>query len=77
MLGATLLWFCGQTIMWSFVERIGSAAGHSSEEVGNVLAACLAAAMSGSIVATFIGDRFVHTTTFYDFPRHCSCWHAQ
>ena len=58
MLGATLLWFCGQTIMWSFVERIGSAAGHSSEEVGNVLAACLAAAMSGSIVATFIGDRF-------------------
>lgn len=55
---ATVFWFCGQTVMWSFVERLGNAGGHPVDAVGNVLAFSLLAALGGSIVATVLGDKF-------------------
>lgn len=58
MLCATLLWFCGQTVMWSFVERIGAAAGHSNEDVGMVLAITLISATLGSLAAATLSDRY-------------------
>lgn len=54
---ATMFWFCGQTVMWSFVERIGNAGGHPGDAVGNVLAVSLLCALGGSILAAIIGEK--------------------
>lgn len=58
MLFAIVLWFCGQTVMWSFVERIGSSAGHAVSAVSTVLAFSLGFSLLGAMVATALGDRF-------------------
>lgn len=58
MLFAVTLWFCGETVMWSFVERIGSSAGHSGTAVGTVLAVTLGFSLLGALVAAAVGDRF-------------------
>lgn len=54
---ATMFWFCGQTVMWSFVERLGNAGGHPGDAVGNVLAVSLLCALGGSILAAIIGEK--------------------
>ena len=57
ILFATMFWFCGQTVMWSFVERLGNAGGHPVDAVGNVLAVSLLCALGGSILAAIIGEK--------------------
>jgi predicted MFS family arabinose efflux permease len=57
ILFATMFWFCGQTVMWAFVERIGNAGGHPVDAVGTVLAVSLLCAFSGSILAAIIGGK--------------------
>jgi len=57
ILFATMFWFCGQTVMWSFVERLGNAGGHPGDAVGNVLAVSLLCALGGSILAAVIGEK--------------------
>lgn len=54
---ATMFWFCGQTVMWSFVERLGNAGGHPVDAVGNVLAVSLLCALGGSILAAIMGEK--------------------
>ena len=58
ILFAIAFWFCGQTVMWSFVERFGNAGGHSADAVGLVLAATLLCALVGSLIAAAMGHRF-------------------
>ena len=61
---ATMFWFCGQTVMWSFVERLGNAGGHPVDAVGNVLAVSLLCALGGSILAAIIGGKIGTLTPF-------------
>lgn len=73
MLFAVVLWFCGQTVMWSFVERIGSTSGHTSGAVGMVLAASLVFSLLGAVVAAILGDRF---GTLKPFVAACAVYFA-
>jgi MFS family permease len=57
MLLAVAFWFCGQTVVWSFVERIGDFAGHANKLIGIVLASTLGFALLGSLTAVALGDR--------------------
>ncbi len=52
-----LLFMCGQTAIWAFVERIGNSAGHDPVQVGRLLAVTLVFALSGSFLAAWAGER--------------------
>ena len=54
----TLLFFGSQTTIWAFIERIGSIMDFDLTAVGNLLSGTLLCALSGSIVATYLGSRF-------------------
>lgn len=53
-----LLFMCGETVMWSFMERLGNSGGYDPVAVGRLLAVTLVVALTGSFVAAGIGDRF-------------------
>jgi MFS family permease len=53
-----LLFMCGQTVMWSFMERLGNQSGFESSAVGRLLAVTLVFALSGSFLAAAIGEKF-------------------
>jgi len=53
-----LLFICGQSVMWSFMERLGNSGGYDPVAVGRLLAITLVFALTGSLVAVGIGDRF-------------------
>ncbi len=54
---ASGLFMCGQTAIWSFVERIGASAGFDATLVGTLLAVSLAFAVGGSLLAAWLGNR--------------------
>jgi predicted MFS family arabinose efflux permease len=58
MLIAIVIFFTGETAIWSFLERIGNSSGFDPNIVGVVLAASLGAAMLGAFSEAAIGDRF-------------------
>lgn len=51
------LFICGQTAIWGFVERMGANAGFEATLVGALLAISLAFAVSGSLLAAWLGNR--------------------
>lgn len=53
-----LIWCTGLGAMWAFIERIGVAAGLEPTAVGQALALSTAIAVTGSLTASAIGDRF-------------------
>jgi len=63
-LAGTLLFFSGQTTVWAFVERLGSAGGFEPESVGVLLSVSLAFAVSGSLVCASLGDRWGNVLPF-------------
>lgn len=65
MLAAILLWFCGQTVLWTFVERIGAHAGLSTGSIGLVLAITLVTATVGSLTSMWASDRWGNFAPFY------------
>lgn len=58
MLGAFFAFSLRDTMAWAFVERIGTEAGFSSEQVGNLLSIQAMSGLIGPIIATIIGSRF-------------------
>ncbi len=54
---ACMLFICGQTAIWGFVERIGNSAGFNPGLVGTLLGVSLAFAVGGSLLAAWLGDR--------------------
>jgi len=54
---ACVLFICGQTAIWGFVERIGNSAGFNPALVGALLGVSLAFAGAGALLAAWIGDR--------------------
>jgi len=63
-LAGTLLFFSGQTTMWAFVERLGSAGGFDQQTVGQLLSVSLLFAVGGSLVAAALGYRFGNMLPF-------------
>jgi len=57
-LAGCLLFMCGETVMWSFMERLGNDGGYNPVAVGRLLAVTLVVALTGSFVAAGIGSRF-------------------
>lgn len=53
-----LLFMCGETVMWSFMERLGNESGFEPTAVGRLLAVTLVFALSGSFLAAALGGRF-------------------
>ncbi len=58
MLGAFFAFSLRDTMAWAFVERIGSEAGFSGEQIGNLLSIQAMSGLIGPIIATIIGSRF-------------------
>lgn len=58
LLAAIVVFFTGQTAVWSFLERLGNSSGFDPQVVGGVLAASLGAAMMGAFTEAAVGDRF-------------------
>lgn len=58
LLAAVVVFFTGQSAIWSFLERMGNTSGFDPQIVGTILAASLAAAMLGAFSEAAIGDRF-------------------
>ena len=58
LLAAIVIFFTGQTAVWSFLERLGNSSGYDPQTVGGILAVSLAAAMFGALSEAAIGDRF-------------------
>ena len=54
---ACMLFICGQTAIWGFVERIGNHAGFNPGLVGTLLGVSLAFAVGGSALAAWLGNR--------------------
>lgn len=52
-----VFFMCGQSVMWSFMERIGNESGFESAAVGRLLAVTLVCALSGSMLAAALGGR--------------------
>ena len=63
-LGGTLLFFAGQTTIWAFVERLGSAGGFDASSVGVLLSISLVCAVAGSLVCAWMGDRWGNVLPF-------------
>ncbi len=57
VLFATALHFCGTVGFWTYIERIGNAAGLSNVYIGSVLALSMVAALFGSASAAWLGNR--------------------
>ncbi len=57
-LAGCLFFMCGETVLWSFIERIGAEAGFEPTTVGRLLAVTLVVALSGSFAAAALGGRF-------------------
>ena len=53
-----LLFMCGETVMWSFMERLGNESGFDAAAVGRLLAVTLVFALSGSFLAAALGGKF-------------------
>lgn len=62
---ATVIFFLGETAIWSFVERIGASSGYDPQTVGIILVASLGAAMTGALSEAAIGDRFGYRKAFF------------
>lgn len=58
MLGAFFAFSLRDTMAWAFVERIGTEAGFSGEQVGNLLSIQAISGLIGPIIATIIGSKF-------------------
>ncbi|WP_161599938.1 MFS transporter [Pseudomonas sp. MPC6] len=58
ILAAIAVFFLAQSALWAFAERIGSAAGHSVEDVGAVLALSSAFAFAGALIPGWLDLRF-------------------
>jgi len=54
---ACMLFICGQTAIWGFVERIGNSASFHPASVGTLLGVSLAFAGGGSLLAAWLGNR--------------------
>ncbi len=63
-LTAVVIFFLGETAIWSFVERIGATSGFDPQYVGYILAASLVTAMLGALSEAFVGDRFGYRAAF-------------
>lgn len=63
-LAGTLLFFSGQTTVWAFVERLGSASGFEAATVGQLLSATLFFAVGGSLTSATLGYRFGNVIPF-------------
>jgi MFS family permease len=63
-LAGLLVFFAGQTTVWAFVERLGSAGGFPPQTVGNLLSVTLFCAVGGSITTAALGDRFGNVWPF-------------
>lgn len=63
-LAGTLLFFSGQTTVWAFVERLGTAGGFDSATVGQLLSATLFFAVGGSLTSAALGFRFGNVLPF-------------
>jgi len=53
-----VLFMCGQSAIWAFMERLGNEGGFAAASVGRLLAITLVFALAGSFVAIAIGGRF-------------------
>lgn len=58
LLAAVVIFFTGQSAIWSFLERMGNTSGFDPQTVGTILALSLGAAMLGAFSEAAIGDRF-------------------
>jgi len=65
MLVATFLWFCGQTVLWSFIERIGNGSGFSNDQTGLALALSLCFATAGSLLAAWLNNKIGTLKPFF------------
>ncbi len=63
-LAGTLLFFSGQTTVWAFVERLGSAGGFDPNSVGVLLSVSLVFAVSGSLFCAGLGYRWGNVVPF-------------
>ncbi len=55
---ATLIHFIGTVGFWTYLERIGANAGHSTAFIGTVLAFALGTGALGAAMAAWLSDRF-------------------
>lgn len=58
LLAAVVVFFTGQSAIWSFLERMGNTSGFDPQTVGTILALSLGAAMLGAFSEAAIGSRF-------------------
>lgn len=58
LLASVVIFFTGQSAIWSFLERMGNTSGFDPQVVGTILAASLGTAMLGAFSEAGIGDRF-------------------
>ena len=63
LLIALLLFFTGETIAWSFVERVGDHHGFDTESIGVVLAVSLGFAVAGSLTEAYGAARIGQVTS--------------
>jgi len=54
---ATVLFFVGIMLVWSFIERLGIARGFGSAEIGEALGISGAVSLFGALMAAVLGDR--------------------
>ena len=52
-----LVWMCGTTGTWVFLERMGNDRGFATDEIGLVLTVALLVSALGALSAGFVGDR--------------------
>ncbi len=60
LLVALVLFFSGETIAWSFVERVGDHHGYEAADIGTVLAVSLGFAVAGSLSEAYGAARIGH-----------------
>jgi DHA1 family inner membrane transport protein len=60
LLIALVLFFSGETIAWSFVERVGDHHGYDAANIGTVLAVSLGFAVAGSLTEAYGAARIGH-----------------
>jgi DHA1 family inner membrane transport protein len=54
----TFIFYGGQSAVWAFVERIGTASGLSNQAIGNAIFLALLAGTGGGLLAAVIGKAF-------------------
>jgi predicted MFS family arabinose efflux permease len=56
-LGGCCLFYCNIGVYWTYIERIGNAAGHAPQDVANCLALGVALGLPAALVGAWLGNR--------------------